>query len=166
MILTIGLIIIGTLARFIPHVPNFTPVIAMALFGGLYLKRKEAWIIPLAIMSITDIVLGLHATILFTWGSIAVITLYGQWLKNNRSWKTVMIGSIASAVLFFIVTNFGAWLAYYPKTLSGLMSCYTLAIPFFRMTLLSSLAYSVILCGSYELIANRVKGTRFSFVLN
>lgn len=163
--LAIGLLILGALARFIPHVPNFTPVIAIALFGGIYLSRRQSIILPLALLMATDLIIGWHDTIAFTWGSVLLIALYGAWLRRHRSWGMILGGSVISALLFFVITNFGAWLALYPKTWAGLVECYTLAIPFFRMTLLSTVVYSVVLCGSYEWIASRVKDTRLETVL-
>ena len=164
--LALGLIVIGAIARLIPHIPNFTPVVALALFGGIYLSRRQALIIPILLMMITDIVIGFHSTMFFTWGSVLVIALYGLWIRRRRSWGMIFAGSIVSAVLFFVITNFGAWLALYPRTWEGFVTCYTLAVPFFRMTLLSTLVYSVVLSGSYEWIASRVKGTRLETVLH
>ena len=165
MILAFGLLVLGVLARFLPHAPNFTPVLALALFGGVYLKRSHALFLPLALMMISDLFLGLHPVIPFTWGSLLLISCIGLWIRKSQTLTRVAAGSLASAVLFFALTNFGCWLAYYPQTWEGFLSCYVLAVPFFRGTLVSTLLYTVILFAGYEFLADRIKKTRLAFVL-
>lgn len=164
--LAIALIILGIITRLLPHVPNFTPVVAIALFSGFYLSRRYAVWVPLSLMIITDLFLGLHDLVLFTWGSFILITIIGITEKRKKSVLTVGVSSLASAILFFAVSNFGVWLAgWYGHSFQGLINCYVAAIPFFRTMLLSTLAYTVVLFGSYELIARWVKHTRFAAVL-
>ncbi len=164
--LAIALIVLGILTRFLPHAPNFNPVIAIALFGGYYLNKKYAVLVPLLLMIMTDLFLGLHNVILFTWGSVILITILGIVQKKRKSVLTVGVSSLASAILFFLITNFGVWLSgWYPHTLQGLLNCYTMAIPFFRATLLSTIIYATVMFGAYELIARRVRNTRFATVL-
>ena len=163
--LALALLIIGVSARFLPHVPNFSPVIAIALFGGVYLRRSQALWLPLVLMMVTDLVLGLHATVPFTWACVFAAGVIGLWARKNPSVSRVVGGAVASAVLFFVVTNFGSWLAFYPLTREGFLSCYTLAIPFFRMTLLSTLVYAMALFGVQELVSRRVRGTKLAPIL-
>jgi hypothetical protein len=163
--LAIGLLLIGISARFLPHAPNFSPVLAIALFGGVYLRRSQALWLPLVLMMATDLVLGLHATIPFTWGCVFVASLIGLWTRKDPHALRIFAGAVTSAVLFFVVTNFGSWLAYYPLTREGFLSCYTLAVPFFRMTILSTLAYACVMFGVYELVSRRVSGTKLAPVL-
>ena len=165
MVLAAALLILGVLARFIPHAPNFTPVLALALFGGVYLKRSQALLLPLLLMMVSDIFLGLHPVIAFTWGSLLLISCIGLWMRRSAPMMNAAMGSVASALLFFAVTNFGCWLAYYPQTWAGFSSCYIAAVPFFRGTLFSTLLYSVILFGGYEFLAARIKKTRLAAVL-
>ncbi len=164
--LAIVLLVFGIALRFIPHAPNFTPVTAIALFGGVYLSRKHAILLPLALMMISDVFIGLHDTLLFTWGSFILIAVIGLWVKQHKSPAVILGTSVLSSVVFFLITNFGAWLSpLYPNTYEGLVNCFMLAIPFFRTTLASSLLYSVVLFGSYELVAAWAKKTRFARVL-
>ena len=161
-----ALLVFGILTRFISHAPNFTAVTAIALFGGVYLNRKYAILLPLVLMMISDVFIGFHDTIFFTWGSFVLIAFIGLWVREHKRASTILASSIVSAILFFIITNFGAWLSVlYPHTWNGFITCYTLAIPFFRNTLLSSVIYSTVLFGTYEYIAFRVKGTRFARAL-
>lgn len=164
--LAVALLILGILPRLVPHPHNFTPVIAVALFSGVYLNKKYAVIVPLALMIISDIVIGFHDTLIFTWGSVALISLIGLGIKKNKNLVSIAVAGVGSSVLFFVITNFGAWLSpLYPDTWPGLVECYTMAIPFFRNTFLSTMLYGALLFGLYELIAVRVKNTRFSTVL-
>lgn len=153
MIFAIGLLIIGVLARFIPHWPNFTPIVALALFGGCYLKKPHALWLPLLLMVVSDFFLGFHSTIFFTWSSVLLVAGLGMILQNRKTPLTIMGFGFLSALLFFLITNFGAWLVMYPLTYKGLIQCYTLAIPFFRMELLSTFVYTFVLFASYETFA-------------
>ncbi len=165
--LAICLLAIGILSRLIIHVDNFTPVIALALFGGVYLKRKQAFLLPILLFAATDIILGFHRTMFFTWGTILLIVIMGFAVQKNKNWATVLGGGIFSAILFFVITNFGVWImtGMYPLTLTGLAECYVVAIPYFRSSLLSTLIYGFIFFGAYEVIAAQVRNTRLSYVL-
>jgi len=86
--------------------------------------------------------------------------------KKNKSVLNVTGSSLSSAVLFFLITNFGVWISgWYPYTLKGLSDCFIMGIPFFRATLLSTVVYTAVMFGVYELIAKRVRDTRLATVL-
>jgi uncharacterized membrane protein len=133
----------------------------------VYLKKTQAFLLPLILFAVTDIILGFHSTMVFTWGSVVLIAAIGLWVKKDKNFRTVLGGGLASAVLFFIVTNFGVWLVsgMYPLTLAGLSECFVLAIPFFRNMLLGTFVYGVILFGGYEMVAARVRNTRLDRAL-
>lgn len=158
--LSLIIISFGILSRLVVHTPNFTPVLSMALLGGMYLKGRQAVLVPLALMVISDFIIGFYGgEMFFVWGSIVLISVLGLWLKERKSFINVLSGSILSAVVFFIVTNFGSWLVLYPHTIGGLRQCYILAIPFFRSTLVSTVAYSLVFWAGYEWILKRSQGT-------
>ena len=163
--LAVGILLFGIGSRLIVHAPNFTPVIALALFGGVYLTRRQALWVPMALMALTDLFLGFHAVIPFTWGSMLLISGIGFWVRGRKNAATILGASLFSAILFFAMTNFGAWLTMYPHTAQGLSQCYIAAILFFRNTLASTLVYSVVLFGLYEIIARRVRNTRLAHIL-
>lgn len=162
--LAVCLLVFGILSRLVVHSWNFTPVIALALFGGVYLKKKQAIALPLVLFAVTDVILGFHKTMIFTWGSVALIAAIGLRVRERKSVKTIFWSGSGSAVLFFLVTNFGVWLVsgMYPLTWAGLSECFILAIPFFRGTLLGTLVYAVLLFGTYEILASRMKGPQFA----
>lgn len=148
----------AVLLRLVPHEPNVAPIGAMALFGGSYLPKKYALPIPILTMFVSDIFLGFHNTIAWVYGSFILIGLIGMLLKNRVNPGNVLLASLASSVLFYLITNFGVWFngSMYPKTLSGLLQSYVLALPFFRNTLLGDLFYSGVFFGGYALVRSRL----------
>lgn len=160
-------LVVGIASRLILHIPNFTPVVALALFSGTYLPKRTAVLFPLALMVISDLFIGLHETILFTWGSVVLISVLGFWTKQHKNSTSILSSSLLSAVLFFVLTNFGTWLMsnLYPHTLKGLQECFILAVPFFRATLLSTLVYTFAIFTLYEVVAARVKKTQLASAL-
>jgi len=148
-------ILIGAGLRLLPHPPNFTPILAIALFGGVYLSRKIAFILPMAAMIISDIFIGYYefSLMIFVYGSFLLCVILGFWLKKHRKWQAVLGGSILSALIFFFLTNFAVWVftPWYAKTFSGIVQCYLMALPFFKNTILSNLFYVSIFFGAYEL---------------
>jgi len=164
--LGISLILIGIVLRFIPHAPNFTPVAAIALFSGIYLPKKYRYVVPLLLMVLSDLVIGMHDVVLFTWGGFLLVTLMASWINRQKSIAGITIGSLAASLLFYVVTNFGVWLmGWYPHTLKGLVACYVLALPFLRNFTAATLLYAAVLFGAYELVARSVKDTKLSNVL-
>lgn len=161
------LVLIGVLSRFLPHAPNVSPVAAIALFGAATLPNKRlALILPLALMIVTDLFFGLHDVVVFTWGSTVLISVIGLSLKKTKKTTLILAGSLAASVLFFILTNFGVWLAgWYPRTPAGLMDCFIVGIPFFRNFLASTLVYSTVFFGIYEGVARLVRNTKYARVL-
>lgn len=149
---SLGIFIALAASRFIPHPPNFTSLLALsfyipALIGIRYL--------PALIISfvITDFVIGFHGTTLFTWGSVVVIGLGSKYFISSIF--TRISGALLGACLFFIITNFGVWsMGPYGYTVEGLFMCYTLAIPFFAYTMISTFMFSAIIEGIYKLKIN------------
>ncbi|HSH65931.1 MAG TPA: DUF6580 family putative transport protein [Bacteroidia bacterium] len=158
------IILVAAISRLFPHIPNFTPIAAMALFGGVYFNdRKFAFLVPLLAMFISDCFLefisgwGFHNTIAYVYISIALITLIGTYVKRNVNVQTVLLGSVISSVLFFIITNFGVWAASgFKMGAMGLATTYTLGIPFFAPTLAGDIFFNGILFGSFYLAQRRI----------
>lgn len=149
------IVLVAAFSRLLPHPPNVTALAAIALAGGVYFETKYAFLIPIAALVVSDFFLGFHATIPFVYGSFLVTVLIGIWLRRHKKPLMIAGGSLVSSVLFFLVTNFGVWLTgggwYYPKTITGLVECYTLALPFFRNSLFGDLLFTAILFGLFEL---------------
>jgi hypothetical protein len=152
--ITIFLIFIGVIFRFFPHPPNFTPIGAIALFGGAYLSGRIALVLPLLAMLISDLFLGFYSwrLMLIVYLSFLICVLLGFKLKKNRKWYRFLGYSLIGSVVFYLLTNFAVWAftSWYPKNLNGLLQCYFLALPFFKNTILGNLFYTGLLFGAYE----------------
>lgn len=159
------IIIFAVVMRLLPHPPNVAPIAAMALFGGVYLNKKYALIVPLIAMFISDIFLGFYNEIIFVYGSFLLIGLIGLWLRNHKTFRNVIFASIGSSILFFIITNFGVWLmgTMYDKSFAGLLEAYIMGLPFFRNTLLGDLGYVGLFFGSYEYMLFVLPGRKPGF---
>lgn len=159
-LLALSLIIIGIALRVIPHTANFAPVGAIALFGGAILSFRTALWLPLGIMVASDLIVGLHPTIAFTWGGFVLVGLFGTTLRNKRNLVRIPLGAIGAALIFYMISNFGVWLEgrLYPATWQGLADCYAMALPFLRTSLLADLAFSALFFGLYAFVAHAFKG--------
>ena len=143
--------LIAVLFRLFPHLPNFTPVTTIALFGGLYFSNtKMAYLVPIFIMALSDVFLGFHTISLFVYAAFLFISFIGTQTKKPSVF-TIFLASFS----FFIVTNFGVWLIGYPKTWTGLFECYTLALPFFRNSLLGDFFYSGLMIYGYRFVEKK-----------
>ena len=133
-------ILFGALLRVIPHPANFAPIGAVALFGGVYLNKRYALILPLAAMIISDVFLGFDSlqSRFMVYGSIGLIGLIGLIVRQHKNVWTVVGGSLLGSTLFYLITNcvFFYSTKMYPHTLAGQIASYTNALPFFRNTLL------------------------------
>lgn len=156
LIIAIVFVLIGISLRLLPHPPNFAPILAIALFGGVYLKRKIAFSLPIVAMVISDIFIGYYELklMVFVYGSFLISVLLGFWLKKNKKWQTVLGSSVLAALIFFSLTNFAVWAftPWYAKTFSGLIQSYLMALPFFKNTFSSTLFYTSVFFGAYEII--------------
>ncbi len=162
-LLTLSVIVLSAaMARVLPHPPNVTPIAAMALFGGAYLfNRKLAFLLPLSAMFLSD--LGLWALgqvplpgqqSVWVYAGFSLTVCLGFLLRQHRRVLPIAGATLASAVLFYLVTNFGVWAtgALYPRTVAGFAACYTAAIPFFRNMLLGDVWYVALLFGGFALM--------------
>jgi len=160
------IICFSILARLLPHPPNFAPIGALSLFSGTYLSIKYAPFIPLLVMIASDYFIGFYELKLMisVYLSFFLICLIGFWLKKNKNPLTIVFSSFFTSLFFYLITNFAVWVftPWYEKSLSGLILAYTLALPFFRNTILGDLFYTVSFFSVYELILN--KELFFSFL--
>jgi hypothetical protein len=142
-------ITVAALMRLIPHPPNFVPITAIAIFAGVKLNNiKIAYAIPISIMLISDLFIGFYSISLFVYLAFILIITYSSFIKKY-SIKNIIL----SSVIFFIITNFGVWLmGGYPKSIEGLVLCYTMAIPFFTNSIIADLFFSAILYYGFEQI--------------
>ncbi|MFA6570363.1 MAG: DUF6580 family putative transport protein [Bacteroidota bacterium] len=154
----IGLIFFALVSRLIYHIPNVSPITAIALFGAAFFTDKRlAFSVPLLIMLLSDLIIGMHNTMLFVYIGVVLSALLGIVMLKKTSFVRVAGASLLSSIIFFLVTNFGVWLAgWYPPTFEGLIKSYTMAIPFFRYSVIGDLAFCGVLFGSLYLVEKYV----------
>lgn len=163
------LILVAALSRLLPHPSNFAPIAGMGLFGAAYFSKKYyAFLIPFAAYWISDMLLN---NIIYTqyyegfqwmgspwvYASFALIIVLGFILLKKVTLNNLIVASLSSSVLFFLITNFGTWVSssLYSKTFSGLITAFIAGIPFFWNTLAGDLFYVSVLFGSFELVKSQ-----------
>jgi len=118
------------------HWWNIAPVGAMALLGGMYMGRRYALWVPLAVLAVTDVLLNvwmgypmIYWPRAFDYGAFLLIGLLGLWARDRKLGSKIT-AVIATPFLFFLISNFAVWLfgmslpnTPYDKTFSGLMDC-------------------------------------------
>ena len=142
-----SILVLLAASRFIPHPPNFTPIISMAILSGVALKNlKHSILLILSAMFITDIFLGFHKNMLFVYTSLYLITVTSFKLSYKINYKNLMFYCLLSSICFFILTNFGVWFwgNLYIKNLAGLIECYTMAIPFLKILLFQHFYFHIV----------------------
>ncbi len=181
----LGLLLISVLARLMPYILyrfglnidpattvypwNFTPFLPICLFGAAYLKQRWwAYAIPLSAYVLGD--LGIWAlTGRFDWavypnqpmvyGCVCLTVTLGLLLRRNGSSLAIAGTGFSSAVLFFLITNFGVWATGggngYSMDMQGLLNCYTLALPYFRNSLISMAVFCPLLFSRLALMEPR-----------
>jgi hypothetical protein len=158
-VIALSLIAIAVTLRILPHPANFAPVGAVAIFGGAILPKRMSVLVPLLAMMISDAVIGFYSLMPLIWACYLIIALASShWLRPAHLRKGIVL-TLTASTFFFVVTNFGVWATsgMYAHTWSGLMSCYALAVPFFRNTLLSDAVYTSLLFSVYALATRAFK---------
>jgi hypothetical protein len=166
-----AIVFLASMSRLLPHPPNFAPIGGMALFGAAYYaKRYCSFIIPVVAMWISDLALNnlvykqyfdgfvwFYSGAIFTYVAFALIVLLGLWTLKKIRILTLLISAVGASTVFFLVSNFGAWLSWgmYPHTFEGLVSCYIAGLPFFKNTIAGDLVYIAILFGAFEYSVKR-----------
>ena len=163
-IFPISLILILAFARLIPHPPNFTPIIAVAIVSGYFFKNINLSLLTLLIaMLISDLFIGFYENVIFVYASLLLITFVFYKISNKINFKSLFIYGFAGSLIFFIVSNFGVWALgspgvydiAYDKNFNGLLQCYILAIPFFGNTFLSTLIFAYPAIFIYKSLATK-----------
>jgi len=153
-ILPISLILLLAFSRFIPHPPNFTPIVAVAIMSGYFFKNINlSYIVLLISMLLADVFIGFYKHMFFVYLSLFLITFIFFKISDKVNSKNLFIFGFLGSLIFFLVSNFGVWASGvispitslpYEKNINGLINCYFLAIPFFTKTLISTIFFSYI----------------------
>ena len=153
--ISLGIFVALAASRFVPHPPNFTSLLALSFYVPALLGIRY---LPALIASflITDFFIGFHTVALFTWGSVILIGICSKFFLSNV--YTRVTGSLLGAFIFYIITNFGVWsMGSYSYSLDGFILCYTLAIPFFAYSLISTFVFSGVIEGINKLNFLKIK---------
>ncbi|MBL7739297.1 MAG: hypothetical protein JNK14_08750, partial [Chitinophagaceae bacterium] len=167
---TVILVVITTACKFFfgPELAwsGFSPVIAIALFSGFIIKQKDmSFLLPLLALLISDVAIQ----VLYTMGEFPYPGFYGGqwknylilmvstligWILKGRSYTSLAVGAVAAPTVFFLLSNFGVWMGtaevVYAKTFSGLMTCYTAGLPFYKNALIATLVFLPVILLSYN----------------
>lgn len=165
----------AVLLRLFPHVPNFAPVGAIALFGGTYIGKKYAVGVILLTLLISDYLLLyihpfspqfitfsslypisalVHSTTRYVYGSFLLNIGIGMLIKRHLSVENILLASVSSSILFFLITNFGVWATgAYSRDITGLWESYIMGLPFLRSTVFGDLFYNGLFFSSYYIMA-------------
>jgi hypothetical protein len=155
--IVIGLLVMGIVTRLLPHWPNFTAVGAVALVGGALLRPKAlAAVITVAILLISDFVLGFYSGMWLVYGSFLLIAMMGQRINISNP---LSIGgySIGGSLVFYLITNFGSWYGspFYSQDFMGLINSYIAGLPFALNFTLATLFFSAFLFGTYYMLSKQ-----------
>jgi hypothetical protein len=162
-LLAMVMIVLAAALRFAPHPWNFTPIGAMALFGGaMFRDRRLALAFPLLALFAGDVFIGLYKLMVIVYASFLINVAIGLWLQNRRTPGKIGGAVLLGAMQFFVVTNFGVWAfgQFYPRTVAGLTACYVAGVPFFWNTLAGDAVYAAVLFGGYALAERLVPALR------
>jgi len=165
IVLFIAIIFLG---RILPHPYNFTPLIAVTLLSSYSLSNKFlAIMIPLVGFWLSDLFMNnyiyagyftdftvFNSGMIWTYGAIVLVALMGSSFLNKGK---VVLASLSGSTIFYLISNFGVWAfsPMYAKTLTGLVQCYSLALPFYGTSLMGDLVYSALLFGAYQLVFSK-----------
>ena len=159
----LAVVLIAAALRVLPHPPNFSPIAAMALFGGAYLTRGLwAVLLPVAALFLSDLALGFHSLMPAVYLSFVLVVFMGYALQERKTPARVALASVAGSLVFFAITNFAVWAegGMYPKTMEGLVACFTLALPFLQNSLVGDLLFTGALFGGWALAARSIPALR------
>ena len=151
-IFPVSLILLLAFSRLLPHPPNFTPIVAVAIMSGYFFKNiKLSFVVLLIAMLLVDVFVGFYKHMLFVYLSLFLIAFVFFKISYKINFKNLFIFGFLGSLIFYLVSNFGVWASGvlspvtnlpYEKNLNGLISCYFLAIPFFKNTLFSTIVFS------------------------
>ena len=159
----VTMVLAAAATRIVPHDWNFTPVGAICLFGGAsFTNRWAAVLVPLIALVLSDVYLALAVygftgfqVMAMSYVLFGLTAVLGMTLRGRTSFWRVSGTAVLAAALFFVLSNFQAWLTGYegyPYTLAGLATCFLAALPFAQSMLLGNLFYSAVLFGGWELL--------------
>ncbi len=167
------IVLFAAISRLIPHPPNFTPIGAIALFGGAYFSQKSfSFIIPVIAMWLSDLIINniiyaqyfdgfvwFYQGFYWSYGALIFTVVIGITLLKKVKLSTLLLSGLLTSIIFFLISNFGVWMSgkMYTNDFIGLTECYIAGLPFFRNTLTSNLIYIGLMFGVFNLAQRKYK---------
>lgn len=176
----LGVVVVGIVARVIPHIANFSPEIVFAFYLGASFYKRYAFLFVLVMAVVSDVIIGtcsgyptFGTWTVFTYSALIIACILGAASPRVQKYHKVFFVSGAFGVTLFYWgwTNFGTWVAggLYPHTWAGLLSCYVLAIPFLKTSIVSSVLWCAVILTLESILkyqkvtsANKVFEKRYS----
>ena len=163
--LAIGLTLLSALGRLVPHAPNMTPLGGSCLFAGSRISGLGAYLLPLAVMALTDPFVGGYTAVSPAIYAAFLINVWiGRTMLRRPSATRVGLAAFICSLQFFLVTNFATWAfavatnsEFYKPGFAGLMANYAFALPFWGRTLAGDLLFSGAIFGMYALLNSRLQ---------
>lgn len=165
IVLIVSVIALFAWLRVFIEIPNVHPLMAMALLGGTFINRKWLAIaLPLMVLAVSDLILGIYSGFLmaFVYGSFVIAAFIGFQLRKNVRISNVVLASLSSSIVFFVLTNFAVWAEglWYPMTAEGLGVCFAKALPFFRFELAGTMAFTLLFFGIYQVSVRNISALK------
>ncbi len=155
-------------SRLVPHMPNFAPIAAFAIFTGAYMSKKTGLLFLLLVMLISDFFIGFYDFRLMAvvYASFFAVAAIGWIIKKDKNISSIALGSLSGSLLFYLTTNYAVWAfsSWYSHNLNGLISSYAMGLPFLKNSLLGDLFYTGVFFASYEVFARLEKGKVVNFL--
>ncbi len=169
-------VLLAAISRLLPHPPNFAPITGMTLFAAATLDKKYwVFIIPMLSLFISDLFLNnivykswypeyydsfvwMSSDFIFTLSAMVIIGFLGIFILKKFSFSKLILTSLLSSGIFFLISNIGVWLSpfsLYSNDSYGLMTCLAAGLPFLQWTILGDLVYSGLLVGGYVYFQQR-----------
>jgi hypothetical protein len=153
------LVAFGVLGRWFQVQWNVTPTAALALFAGfLFTQRRMAFLVPLATLAISNLILEPHnhlGELAAVYASFLIPVAFSGLVRQRFTAARVAFCTVVPSVLFFLITNFAVWLYRrgdaYADSFAGLIDCYAAGLLFFRWMLAGDLFFAAAIFGSYAL---------------
>jgi hypothetical protein len=148
---------------------NFSPVGAMALFGGAYFSNRWKGILfPVLTLFVSDFIL--HQTVFrqygngflysgwyLVYGAFALMAIAGHLIMKHVTVNRFVISTLVCVFIHWIITDLGVWYrsSLYTQNFTGYLHCLVVAIPFELKFLASTVIYGAIMFGAFEWLQNR-----------
>jgi hypothetical protein len=174
--LVLLLILTVVVLRLVPHLPNFSPLCAIALFGAAHFRERwQAYVLPLSAIIVSDVLVNnilyaqyfsgftiFYAGCWWQYAAYAVIVLAATvWFQQRIGALTMLGGALGASLIFFLVSNFGVWAGstIYAQNATGLVACYAAGLPFLQTSVVGDVLYSGVLFGVFAFAQSRMTRT-------